>query len=722
MNDRKTTAKSKKVSQRKAASRGAAAKKRAGGPPIAARRPVTSILHGVKRTDDYAWIRADNWQEVLRDPETLPIEILEYLQAENAYTEVILGKAKRLQSTLVREMRGRIKEDDSGVPADDGPWSYFYKFRKGGNHPLICRRPREGGKMQIMLDGDKLAKGKSFFDLGDGIHSPDHKLLAWSADENGSEFHTIRVRDLATGKDLPDEIIDTDGDVVWTANSKFFYYTKLDSNCRPREIFRHKLGDDPKKDTLIYREKQTRWHLNLNATQSGRFATIEVSDQETSELYLVDLRKPRATAQIVEPRKKGVQYDVEDHDSRLFIITNADKAEDFKIMAAPLKTPGRKYWAEFIPYRPGCMISGMAVYKRHLVRIELEDGLPRIVVHTFRGGKEHAISFDEEAYDLDLGEVLEYDTDTIRFVYSSLTTPPEVYDYNMATGKRTLRKRRQIPSGHNPAKYVSRRIFATAHDGEKIPISILHSRKTKLDGSAPLLLTAYGSYGHAYEASFGANRLSLVDRGFVFAIAHVRGGSDRGRRWYLDGKMNKKKNTFLDFISVGRHLAAENFTREGNIVAVGRSAGGLLMGAVANMAPELFAGIIADVPFVDAVNSMSDGNLPLTPPEWLEWGNPVKNATAFAYMLSYSPYENVRAQYYPAMLVQGGLTDPRVTYWEPAKYVAKLRANITGGGPIMLRTNMDGGHSGSPGRFDRLPDVAREYAFAIMCVEGKLTS
>jgi len=689
-------------------------------PPVAEKRPVEIVMHGIKRVDDYAWLRAPNWQEVLRDADKLPKDIRAYIDAENAYTKSVLGGSASLQKRLIKEMRGRMREDDEGVPAPDGPYAYYYRFREGGDHPLICRKPRDGGRGQIMLDCDKLGKDKAYFDLGAASHSPDHSLLAWSADETGSEFQTIRIRNLATGKDMAETIPDTNGDIVWTANSKAFYYVKLDENCRPRSVYRHRLGTDPADDELIYREKQVRWHMSLNETQSGRYATIEISDAETSEVWLIDLRKANAQATVIEPRKKNVEYDVEVHGKKLLILTNADRAEDYKIMEAPLDKPGRKNWRDLVPYKRGCMITGMGIFKRHLVRTELEDGLPRIVVRDMGSGKEHAIAFAEEIYDLDLGEVLEYDTDTIRIVYSSLTTPQEIYDYNMATRERVLRKRRQIPSGHKPSDYVARRTFATSHDGKKIPVSILYSRKTKIDGSAPLLLSAYGAYGSSYESAFGSNRLSLVDRGIIYAVAHVRGGSDKGRRWYLDGKLFKKKNTFLDFISAAKHLAAEKYTSEGNIIALGRSAGGLLMGAVANMAPQLFSGIVADVPFVDNINTMCDPDLPLTPPEWLEWGNPIRNPKAFEYMYSYSPYENVSAQTYPAMLVQGGLTDPRVTYWEPAKWVARLRAKSTGGGPILLHTDMDAGHGGAPGRFERLPDIALEYAFIILVAQKKL--
>jgi len=689
-------------------------------PPQASRRPETSVRHGVRMTDDYTWMRAHNWQDVLRDGSQLPDNIRTHLDAENTYTEKVLANTERLQKKLLRELRSRIVENDQGVPAPDGPWAYFHRYRAGAEHPQFCRKPRNGGRSRIMLDGPKQAKGRGFFNFGDISHSPDHKFLAWSSDGAGSEFFDIRVRSLRSGKDLSDTIPETDGTIVWAANSKAFYYTRLDENCRPRSIYRHRLGSDPANDELIYQEKQTRWHMNLGQTQSGRFATIEISDQETSEVRLIDLRKPNSEAVLVEPRRKKIEYDVEDCGKKLLILTNAERAEDFKIMEAPIDNPGRENWRDVVAHKAGRTITGLTAFKRHMVRTELEDGLPRIVIRELRSGKEHAIEFEEECYDLDMGNVIEHDTDTIRIVYSSLTTPQVIFDYNMRTRERVVRKRRRIPSGHNPAHYQSHRTYATSHDGKRIPVSILHSRKTKIDGSAPLVLNAYGAYGHSYETAFGSNRFSLVDRGIVYAIAHIRGGSDKGRRWYLDGKLNKKKNSFLDFIACGRHLVAEGYTREGKIVAIGRSAGGLLMGAVANMAPELFAGIVADVPFVDTINTMCDPDLPLTPPEWLEWGNPIKNAKAFHYMLSYAPYENIAAQRYPAMLIEGGLTDPRVTYWEPAKWAAKLRANYTGGGPILLHTNMSAGHSGAPGRFEGLSDIAMEYAFIIHCVQERL--
>ncbi len=494
---------------------------------------------------------------------------------------------------------------------------------------------------------------------------------------------------------------------------------RVDENHRSCQIFRHRLGAPASADELLFEELDPRWFLRVGQTQSGRIGIIEIEDHETSEAYIFDLADNNSRPRLVERRRARVQYEVEHHGESLFILTNADGSEDFKIVEAPLATPGKTHWTDVVPHRKGVMITGFAVFARHLVRTELEDGLPRIVVREIASGEEHAIAFDEAAYDLDLEEVLEFDTNLMRFSFSSLKTPGEVWDYDMATCERTLVKRQEIPSGHNPDDYVTRRIMATSHDGARVPVSILHRKDTPIDGSAPMLLEGYGAYGYAFEAHFSSSRFSLVDRGFVYAIAHIRGGTDKGWSWYIDGKLEKKQNSFHDFIACARTLAAQKYTREGAIVALGGSAGGMLMGAVANMAPELFAGIIADVPFVDVLNTMLDDTLPLTPPEWLEWGNPIKDPDAFHRIRSYSPYDNVKAQKYPAILIEAGLTDPRVTYWEPAKWAARLRASITGGGPILLRTNMKAGHGGASGRFDRLKEIAVEYAFAIWATQGQ---
>lgn len=682
-------------------------------PPVAPRRPHSFTRHGITVTDDYAWLKDAKWQEVLRDPKVLDPDIRKYLDEENGYTESLLGHTSALQKTLVREMRGRIREDDSSVPSPDGPFAYFRRFREGGQHELFGRMPRDGGNEHIVLDGDALARDHKYFKFGGSRHSHDHKLQAWSADTKGSEYFTIRVRDWATARDLDDVVEETDGGIVWAADAKSFFYVKLDDNHRPMQVWRHRLGTRQADDTLVYEEQDSGWFTHLHESTSGRFCVIAGGDHETSEQRLIDLASPEAPPRLVAAREEGVQYSLADRGDELFILTNADDAIDFKIVTAPLSSPERNNWRDLIPYRPGIYIIDLDLYAGHLVRLERANALPSIVIRDLASNEEHAIAFDEAAYSLDTMGSYEFDTTNLRFSYSSMTTPSEVYDYDMVKRTRTLRKRQEIPSGHDAADYVTTRIMATSHDGAEVPVSILYRRGLKLDGSAPLLLYGYGSYGMAMPASFSANRLSLVDRGFVYAIAHIRGGADKGWGWYLDGKREKKTNSFDDFAASARALIDAKYTSAQRIVGHGGSAGGMLMGAVANRAGELFAGIVAEVPFVDVLNTMLDDTLPLTPPEWPEWGNPIESEKDFRTILSYSPYDNVAPKEYPAILAMGGLTDPRVTYWEPAKWIARLRATMSGGGPVLLRTNMGAGHGGASGRFDRLDEVAIVYAFAL---------
>ncbi|WP_291608175.1 S9 family peptidase [Bradyrhizobium sp.] len=685
-------------------------------PPVAPRRPRSFTRHGITLSDDYAWLKDEDWQEVLREPSRLDPDIRKYLEAENAYTDSLLGHTTPLQKKLVREMRGRIKEDDSSVPSPDGPYAYFRKYREGGQHEMFGRIPRNGGESHIALDGDALAKDHQYFRFGGSRHSYDHNLQAWSADTKGSEYFSIRIRDWATGKDHHDVVEETDGAVVWTRDCKSFFYVKLDDNHRPLQVWRHRLGTAQADDVLVYEEKDAGWFTHIHESTSGRFCVIAGGDHETSEQHLIDLADPDTPPRLIAARENGVQYSVADRGDELFILTNAGDAIDFKIVTAPLASPERANWRDLIPHRAGVYIIEHDLYSGHLVRLQRENALPEIVIRDLATGDEHSIAFDETAYSLGTMGSYEFDTTNLRFSYSSMTTPSEVYDYAMATRTRILRKRQEIPSGHNPADYVTTRIMARSHDGAEVPVSILHRRGLKLDGSAPLLLYGYGSYGMAMPASFSSNRLSLADRGFVYAIAHIRGGADKGWGWYLEGKREKKTNSFDDFAACARALCDAGYTSAKRIVGHGGSAGGMLMGAAANRSGELFAGIVAEVPFVDVLNTMLDDTLPLTPPEWPEWGNPIESEKDFRTILSYSPYDNIAAREYPAVLAMGGLTDPRVTYWEPAKWIARLRATMTGGGPVLLRTNMGAGHGGASGRFDRLDEVAIVYAFALWAV------
>ncbi len=693
-----------------------ATKKPAHPAPVAPRQPHSFTRHGITVTDDYAWLKDPKWQEVLRDPSILDPDIRSYLEAENGYTESLLGHTAPLQKKLVAEMRGRIKEDDSSVPSPDGPFAYFRKFREGGQHEMFGRMPRDGGEAHVVLDGDELAKATEYFRFGGSRHSPDHRLHAWSADTKGSEYFSIRVRDWASGADLDDLVEETDGGVVWSADAKSFFYVKLDDNHRPMQVWRHRLGTKQADDVLVYEEQDSGWFTHLHESASGRFCVIAGGDHETSEQRLIDLRNPEAAPRLIAEREEGVQYSIADRSDELFILTNADDAIDFKVMTAPLAAPERKNWHDLIPHREGIYILDLELFSGHMVRLERANALPAIVIRDLATGEEHAIAFDEAAYSLDTMGSYEFETTNLRFSYSSMTTPSEVYDYDMTKRTRVLRKRQEIPSGHDPADYVTTRIMATSHDGAEVPVSILHRKDFVRDGTAPLLLYGYGSYGMAMPASFSTNRLSLVDRGFVYAIAHIRGGADKGWGWYLDGKREKKTNSFDDFAAAARALIDAKYTSTKRIVGHGGSAGGMLMGAVANRAGELFGGIVAEVPFVDVLNTMLDDTLPLTPPEWPEWGNPIESEKDFRTILSYSPYDNVAAKDYPAILAMGGLTDPRVTYWEPAKWIARLRATMTGGGPVLLRTNMGAGHGGASGRFNRLDEIAIVYAFALWAV------
>jgi len=684
--------------------------------PTAQRRPVADEHHGIKRLDDYAWLRADNWQEVFRDPDVLAPEIRTHLEAENTYQEALMADTADLQKALFKEMKGRIKEDDSTVPMKDGPFAYGTSFKIGGEQPRYFRTPRDGGAEQIILDGDAEAEGHAYFRIGGVDHSGDHKKLLWGFDDKGSEFFTLRVRDVATGADSEHEVPDTGGDGVWTASNDAFFYTRVDENHRPSKVFLHRIGTPAEDDVLIYEEEDPGFFVGVGGTRDNKWVMISIHDHETSEYRLIPADDPLATPRLVSERIAERQYDLEEGGDVFFVLTNADGAKDFKIMTAPVADPSPSNWTELVPHEPGRLILSVIGFKDFVVRLERKDSLPRIVVRERSSGAEHAISFDEEAFSLGLAGSYEYDTDTIRFSYSSMTTPSQLFDYNMRTRQRTLLKTQEIPSGHKIEDYVTRRLMAPAKDGELVPVSIVHHRDTPLDGSAPALLYGYGSYGHSIPASFNTNILSLVDRGFVYAIAHIRGGKDKGYAWYEDGKRARKENTFTDFIAVARHLVAQNYTRHDRLLAQGGSAGGMLMGAVANMAPDAFAGIVAEVPFVDVLTTMLDASLPLTPPEWPEWGNPIASPADYRTIADYSPYDNVTAQNYPPILAVAGLTDPRVTYWEPAKWAAKLRAVKKDANPVLFKINMKSGHAGASGRFSRLEEIAFNYAFMLKVV------
>jgi oligopeptidase B len=692
-------------------------------PPIAARRPHAATFHQVTREDPYHWLRATNWQEVTQKPETLDQEIRDYLEAENSFFEEEFGsRTAQLQDTIYKEIRGRIKEDDSGIASPDGPFAYNSRMLEGQQYPLIVRTPRQGGAETILLDCNAEA-GNEYFGFAGAEHDRSHRFLAWAADRAGSEYYDIVVRDIETGVDSAEIIKDTAGSYVWNQDSTAIYYTEYDDNHRPFRVRLHTIGTDQANDPIIFEESDPGFFVGVGRTLSDRYIVIDAHDHQTSECWLIDAElggPPR----LVDKRLPEREYDIDERDGMLYIRTNADGAEDFKIVTAPVDNPSAENWTDLVPHRQGVLILDVIVIKNHLLRLERFEGLPRIVVRDLRTSLEDTVNFDEEAYSLGMSVGYEFDTSVFRLTYSSPTTPSRTYDVDLENGTRTLLKEQEVPSGHDPEQYETRRLFATASDGEQVPVTVLYRKGLQLDGSAPVLLYGYGAYGMSMPASFSISALSLVDRGFVHATAHIRGGMEKGYRWYAQGRREHKANTFTDFIAAAEMLISQGYTAKGRIVAQGGSAGGMLMGAIANLRPDLWAGILAQVPFVDVLNTMLDETLPLTPPEWPEWGNPIESAEDYQRIASYAPYEQVMAQDYPPIFALAGLTDPRVTYWEPAKWVARLRATKTGDAPLYLKTNMGAGHGGASGRFDRLKETAMCYAFALNAVglEGSFSS
>lgn len=691
------------------------------GPPKA-RRDEKAVIEqlGRARIDPYAWLKDDNWKEVMRDPSQLRADIKAYLEAENAYTRERLEQpTAKLQDILFEEMKGRIKEDDSSVPAIDGPWAYYRRYREGGEYPIYCRRPaavafdKQASGEQVLADGNELAKGCDYWDVRKFAHSPDHRLVAFTADEKGSEFYTLHIREAETGREV-ESIPHTYGEFTWGGDSRTIYWVARDENARPVAVFCRTLGEGT--DALVYRENDPGFFVGVQTSQSRKFIFVTANDHTTSEWRFLRTDDPAHELKLVAERERGVDYSVVDFDGRFWIRSNRNGAVDFSLVSAPHDTPSEENWRVEIPHRPGVLILEVEPFADFLVRMERENGLPRIVVRERATGAEHAIAFDEQAYALGMSNGYLWDSPWLRFEYSSPSTPAQVFDYNMRTRERVLRKTQVVPSGHDPRDYVVERIDAPGDDGALIPITLVRRRTTPIDGSAPVLLYGYGSYGITIPADFKTGRLSLVDRGFIYAVADVRGSMAKGYQWYLDGKLEKKINTFTDFVAAGRHLVNLGYTQRGRIVAMGGSAGGMLMGVAVNLDPSLFGGVIAAVPFVDVLNTMSDESLPLTPPEWPEWGNPLNDALAYDRILAYSPYDQVAARPYPPLLITGGLTDPRVTYWEPAKWAARLRHEAPDAGPYFLKINMDAGHGGASGRFASMRETALEYAFALAAV------
>jgi oligopeptidase B len=637
--------------------------------------------------------------------------VVAYLEAENRYATWVMRHTEGLQEQLYEEMRGRIKETDLSVPERVDEYFYYSRTEAGGQYPIFCRRLGELGDEEILLDQNPLAAGHAYFRLGASAISPDHRLLAYSVDTSGAEAFTVFIKDLATGQLFPERILNTSHGLAWANDSRTVFYTVLDQAHRPCRLYRHVVGTNPLEDVLVYFEPDASFFLDISRTRSRAYLILDISSHSTSEVRFVSADHPAEPFRIVQPRVSGTEYTVTHHGDRFFITTN-DVAPNFRLVQAPVATPDREHWSAVLPYRPEVKVDGTDAFKEHLVIYERASGLRQIRVLEVGSGEEHLISFPEPVYTVRPHGNPEFDTPLLRFTYTSLVTPSSVVDYDLRRRSWTVRKQTEVLGGYDPSLYRSERLFASAPDGTAVPISLVYRTPLQLDSQRPLLLNGYGAYGLSYDPMFSSNTLSLLDRGFIVAIAHVRGGEEMGRAWYEGGRLLNKRTSFTDFIAAAEYLVGNGYTSPHRLVISGGSAGGLLMGAVTNMRPDLFRAVLAEVPFVDVVNTMLDASLPLTVIEYDEWGNPNDRA-AYEYIRSYSPYDNVESQSYPHMLVTAGLNDPRVAYWEPAKWTAKLRAKKTDGNRLLLRTNMGAGHGGASGRYDYLREVAFKYAFVL---------
>jgi oligopeptidase B len=667
-------------------------------PPVAKILPTPSTILGDTRIDNYFWLRDRN------NPDTI-----QYLEAENEYTKAAMKHTGELQSKLYSEILGRIQQTDLSVPTKRDDYFYYTRTEEGKQYAIYCRKHGLNGKEEVLLDGNKMAEGKKYFRVGNFVASPNHKLLAYSVDYEGDEAYTIHVEDLTTGKLLADTIPNTYYSLEWANDNATFFYTVLDAAKRPYKVFRHTLGVE--KNTLVCHETDERFTVELEKTGSRAYVLITIGSSLTSEVRYIKADRPKGKFATLLPRIQETEYDVTHHGDSWFIRTN-DGAKTFRLIEAPVKDPSRANWKEVMPARPEATIESVTAFKDDLVTEERDRGLIKIRIQNFLTGNAHYVEFTEPVYTASLGANAEYDTKVLRFDYTSLVTPNSVFDYNMDTRERELKKQRPVLGGYDPTKYQSERIYAAAPDGTQVPISLVYKKGLVQNGSAPMLLYGYGSYGISMDPTFSSDRLSLLDRGFIYAIAHIRGGADLGKPWHEDGRILKKKNTFTDFIACAEHLIAEKYTSSDRLAIMGGSAGGLLMGAVTNMRPDLFAVVVAKVPFVDALNTMLDASLPLTVGEYEEWGNP-NEKQYYDYIKSYAPYENVGAKEYPTILITAGLNDPRVSYWEPAKWAAKLRAMKKDNRMLLLKTNMGSGHFGSSGRYEYIKETAFDYAFIL---------
>ena len=674
-------------------------------PPIAARKPHMNEAHGVQWTDDWHWLRDPNY------PDVQDSEVLDYLKAENAYFEAAMKPHEVLVEALFQEMKGRIKEDDSSVPIKDGDWLYRSAFKEGTQYRDWYRKPAAGGDEALIYSENAEAEGKEYYRLGAFAISPDGRLLATLVDDDGSERFKLKVRDLSAGNDIETVTTVGIGQPVWTSDSNGLVFTEVNDQWRSYRAQFHRIGDDPAKAVTIYEEKDDiAFSVGVARSTDDSLIFVSTGNNSSNEIRLIPANQPAAPLELIKPRQPDVQYEVDAAHGKLWILTN-DSHVNFRIVTANPVNPGE--WTELVAGRERTYLRGITGHRDHLLIQARIDGLDQLLLRDYASGDEVRVPFEEASYSASFTGNPEFAPDSYRLSYSSMVTPATVYDYHPAERRLETRKVQEIPSGYDASQYVTERVTITARDGARVPVSVLRRMDSRKDGSGKLFVYGYGAYGFAVPPAFSTSRLSLVDRGFAFAIAHIRGGDDLGYQWFLDGKLAKRTNSFNDFVDVTRGLIAEGYAEAGRVAAQGGSAGGELMGAAVNQAPELYGAVVADVPFVDVLNTMLDDTLPLTPGEWTEWGNPITDKAAFDLIRSYSPYDNVEAKPYPAMLITGGLTDPRVTYWEPAKWAARLRATKTDGNLMLLKINMGAGHGGKSGRWNSLHELAEAYAFVV---------
>ncbi|MDP2541826.1 S9 family peptidase [Tenacibaculum discolor] len=689
--------------------------------PVAEKQPTKLEKYRDVRADDYFWMRLTDEQKNAKVKDEQTQKVYDYLNAENAYYEEMTKETKEFQEELFQEMKGRIKEDDESVPYKKDGYFYITRYEKGQQYPIYSRKKETlEAEEEIMFNVNKEAKGYDYFQLGGLNVSPDNKMVAFATDTVSRRQYFIRIKNLETGKIYKDIIENTTGGSVWANDNKTLFYAKKDPvTLRSSKIYKHTLGSDASLDELVYEEKDDTFGAFVTKSKSKKYIIIGSYSTVSTEYHVLDANNPDGELQIIQPRERDLEYEVAHYGDHFYIKTNKDGATNFKLMKTPVDKPGKENWVDVIPHRDDTLFEDFSIFKDYLVLEERNEGLNKIRIKRWDGGEDYYLPFDEETYSAGVYGNPEFDTEVIRYSYNSMTTPSSVIDFNMKDRSKEVKKEQEVLGGKfDKNNYVSKRIWVPARDGKKVALSIVHHKDTKLDKNTPILQYAYGSYGYTINDGFSTTRLSLLDRGFVYALAHIRGSQYLGREWYEDGKMLNKKNTFTDFIDCSKYLIDQGYTSPEHLYAMGGSAGGLLMGAIINMNPELYNGIIAAVPFVDVISTMLDDSIPLTTGEYDEWGNP-NDKEYYDYIKSYSPYDQVEAKAYPNMLVTTGLHDSQVQYWEPAKWVAKLRELKTDNNMLFLHTNMETGHGGASGRFDALKETAEEYTFFLM-LEGKL--